>query len=190
MLRVRARDASDETTCRAGLDGAGCDRDVDTEGEGEGGAVAASRPTMPGIAIPPRPNTGCTGPWSVRPSYAVLASSCASWRRSRGPDALPPMNAANDMGADFSPPDGALIAGLGCETVDADDFSDADAPRSVSPARGEPSWSLAAMQAVQTGTFPSVVGQITYTNRYHACPRRNRHSGPFGFVAFWRAWLA
>lgn len=143
---------------------------------------------MPGIATPPRPNIGCMGPWSPRPSYATPASNCGSCRLSRGPDALPPMNAASDMGA-LSPMDD-FIAGFGSETVGADGFSEADVPRSDSTVRGGPSWSLAAVQAVKTSTFPSVVGQITYTNRFHACPHRNRHSGQFCFSSFLLAWLS
>lgn len=60
---VRAREGSDDTVCKAGgagCDGGGCGTEVGAEGEG--GAAPASRSTMPGIAIPPRPNIGWTEP--------------------------------------------------------------------------------------------------------------------------------
>ena len=53
------------------------------------------------------------------------------------------MKAASDiLGAGFAPVDVDFISGFGSETVDAEDLSE-DVPRSPSPVRSEPSWSLA-----------------------------------------------
>jgi hypothetical protein len=100
------------------------------------------------------------------------------------------MKAASEIGAGFAPVDVCFIADFGSETVDADGFSEEDVPRSGSTGRGEPSWSLAAVQAVKTSAFRSVVGQITYTDRSHASQHRNRHSGLFGSSSFLLAWLS
>ena len=100
------------------------------------------------------------------------------------------MKDASDMGAAFAPVDVDFIAGFGSETLGGDGFSEEEVPRSGSTGRGEPSWSVAAMQAVKTSNFRSVVGQITYTDRFHASQHRNRHSGLFCSSSFLLAWLS
>ena len=87
-------------------------------------------PVMPGMATPPRPNTGCGVVTWVLCSNCV--GSCAScWGAclvSRGPVAFPPINAASEMGSGLL----AVEAGAGagdragtCDDMESGDFGGA-----------------------------------------------------------------